>query len=218
LFFVGVGNMGNPMAANLIKAGYKVSVFDVTPGKADNLLVLGATWVESLAEGAAAADVVLASLPGPSQVREVMMGEDGVLAAMKPGTCVIDTSTSAVVTSDPLLVSLSTPSIAAGGTTTVSQVVTIPSGSAAGSHYVWVIADVYNTAGQGVNTSNDKTVKRLRQKVISKLWALCNWRVTTPAMDHMPALATIKATACPWLSPANMLRTRCGWRACGHAP
>ena len=56
LFFIGVGNMGNPMAANLVKAGYAVTVFDVTRAKADNLLALGATWVNSLAEGAAQAD------------------------------------------------------------------------------------------------------------------------------------------------------------------
>ena len=68
LFFIGVGNMGNPMAANLIKAGYAVTVFDVTRDKADNLIALGATWVGSLAEGASQADVVMASLPGPVQV------------------------------------------------------------------------------------------------------------------------------------------------------
>lgn len=96
LFFIGVGNMGNPMAANLVKAGYSVKVFDVTRAKADNLLALGATWVNSLAEGAAQADVVMASLPGPVQVREVMLGEQGVLAHVQPGTTVIDTSTSAV--------------------------------------------------------------------------------------------------------------------------
>ena len=96
LFFIGVGNMGNPMAANLIQAGYPVTVFDVTRSKADNLLQLGAQWADTLAQGAAAADVVMASLPGPAQVREVMLGEGGVLAAMRPGTCVIDTSTSAV--------------------------------------------------------------------------------------------------------------------------
>jgi hypothetical protein len=71
---------------------------------------------------------------------------------------------------------------------------------------------------KGNKTSKDKAVKRLRQKVISKLWALSSWRVTTPAMDHMAALATIKPTACPWLSPTNMFRHPCGWRACGHAP
>ncbi len=96
LFFIGVGNMGNPMAANLVKAGYDVSVFDVSRAKADNLIALGATWADSLAEGAAHADVVMASLPGPVQVREVMLGEHGVLAHVKVGATVIDTSTSAV--------------------------------------------------------------------------------------------------------------------------
>jgi 3-hydroxyisobutyrate dehydrogenase len=96
LFFVGVGNMGNPMAANLIKAGYPVTVFDVSRAKADNLIALGATWVNRLAEGAAHADVVMASLPGPVQVREVMLGEQGVLAHVQAGATVIDTSTSAV--------------------------------------------------------------------------------------------------------------------------
>lgn len=96
LFFIGVGNMGNPMAANLVKAGYSVSVFDVFRAKAENLVALGATWVDSVSEGAAHADVVMASLPGPVQVREVMLGDQGVLAHVKPGATVIDTSTSAV--------------------------------------------------------------------------------------------------------------------------
>jgi 3-hydroxyisobutyrate dehydrogenase-like beta-hydroxyacid dehydrogenase len=96
LFFIGVGNMGNPMAANLVKAGYAVTVFDVSRAKADNLIALGATWGRSVAEGAAQADVVMASLPGPVQVREVMLGGQGVLAHVKAGTTVIDTSTSAV--------------------------------------------------------------------------------------------------------------------------
>jgi len=52
LFFVGVGNMGNPMAANLIKAGYPTTVFDVSKDKANNLIALGAQWADSLAHGA----------------------------------------------------------------------------------------------------------------------------------------------------------------------
>lgn len=96
IFFIGVGNMGNPMAVNLVKAGYEVSVFDVARTKADNLVALGAKWVDSIAAGASQADVVMASLPGPVQVRDVMLGEHGVLAHVKAGTTVIDTSTSAV--------------------------------------------------------------------------------------------------------------------------
>lgn len=96
LFFIGVGNMGNPMAANLLKAGYPLTVHDISPEKAQNLISLGAVWADSIAAGCANADVVMASLPGPSQVREVMLGEHGVLAHANPGASIIDTSTSAV--------------------------------------------------------------------------------------------------------------------------
>ena len=96
LFFIGVGNMGNPMAANLLKAGYPLTVHDISPEKAQNLISLDAVWADSIAAGCANADVVMASLPGPPQVREVMLGEHGVLAHAKPGASIIDTSTSAV--------------------------------------------------------------------------------------------------------------------------
>ena len=96
LFFIGVGNMGNPMAANLLKAGYPLTVHDISPEKAQNLISLGAVWADSIAAGCANADVVMASLPGPPQVREVMLGEHGVLAHAKPGASIIDTSTSDV--------------------------------------------------------------------------------------------------------------------------
>ena len=96
LFFIGVGNMGNPMAANLLKAGYPLTVHDISPEKAQNLISLGAVWADSIAGGCANADVVVASLPGPPQVREVMLGEHGVLAHAQPGASIIDTSTSAV--------------------------------------------------------------------------------------------------------------------------
>ena len=95
LFFVGVGNMGNPMAANLIRAGYSVCVFDKSAEKADNLIRLGARGVASLAEGASQCDVVMTSLPGPPQVREVMLGEQGLMALLPRGTTIIDTTTSA---------------------------------------------------------------------------------------------------------------------------
>ncbi len=96
LAFIGVGNMGNPMAANLVRAGYDVTVLDVVPDKAANLVALGAKQATSIADAVAHADVVMASLPGPPQVRQVMLGEAGVLACAKTGATVIDTSTSAV--------------------------------------------------------------------------------------------------------------------------
>ena len=88
--------MGNPMAVNLVKAGYDVSVFDRITDKTNNLVQLGAQRVATLAEGASHADVVITSLPGPPQVREVMLGEGGIIAAMRSGATIIDTTTSAV--------------------------------------------------------------------------------------------------------------------------
>lgn len=96
IFFIGLGNMGNPMAMNLIKAGHKVSLYDLDASKAQNLISAGARWVNSLAEGAQHADLVMASLPGPPEVRSVMLGSDGVIANLRAGATVIDTSTSAV--------------------------------------------------------------------------------------------------------------------------
>lgn len=96
IFFIGIGNMGNPMAVNLIQAGYPLWVYDLDITKARNLIELGAKWASSVADGCAQADVIMSSLPGPAQVRTVMLGESGVLAHAKLGSTVIDTSTSAV--------------------------------------------------------------------------------------------------------------------------
>lgn len=94
--FIGVGNMGNPMAANLIKAGYSLTVFDLIKDKTNNLVKLGAHLASDMAQAVREANVVMTSLPGPVQVQEVMLGDGGVLAHVRPGTTVIDTSTSSV--------------------------------------------------------------------------------------------------------------------------
>jgi 3-hydroxyisobutyrate dehydrogenase-like beta-hydroxyacid dehydrogenase len=94
--FIGVGNMGNPMAANLLKAGYRVSVFDREPHKAINLVSLGANLAENITQLGQQSQVVICSLPGPLQVKEVMFGSSGLINAMKPGSTIIDTSTSSV--------------------------------------------------------------------------------------------------------------------------
>jgi 3-hydroxyisobutyrate dehydrogenase len=69
IFFIGVGNMGHPMAANLLKAGYPLTVFDRVKDKAMDLLEQGAYWAPSLLQGMAYADVVMSSLTGPIQVQ-----------------------------------------------------------------------------------------------------------------------------------------------------
>jgi len=93
LGFIGVGNMGNPMAANLQKAGHVLQVYDIKREAAQNLLDAGATWVNSPKEAAAGVDYVFLSLPMPADVERVVLSEDGVLAAMKSGGIIVDMST-----------------------------------------------------------------------------------------------------------------------------
>ena len=96
IYFIGLGNMGTPMVTNLLKAGYCVTVFDVAKAKTENLLAAGAKCSQNLFDGLAQCDVVMTSLPGPAQVTEVYLGDDGLLAQAKPGTTFIDTTTSSV--------------------------------------------------------------------------------------------------------------------------
>jgi len=91
--FVGTGNMGNPMAANLLHAGRRLTVHDIRRASAENLLDEGAVWADSPAAVAAAAGVVFVSLPGPADVDEVVPGDHGLLAGAGPGTVIVALST-----------------------------------------------------------------------------------------------------------------------------
>jgi 3-hydroxyisobutyrate dehydrogenase len=94
--FIGLGHMGNPMAANLIRAGYDLTVHDARRATSENLLASGAEWADSPRAAAQAAQVVITSLPGPAQVEVVLLGAEGVLAGLKPGSTWIDMSTNSV--------------------------------------------------------------------------------------------------------------------------
>ena len=91
---IGLGIMGRPMARNLLRAGFELTVHNRTPGKAAELEAEGAAGAASPAEVAGQAGLVITMLPGPDEVRAVMTGEDGVLAGARPGTLVVDMSTS----------------------------------------------------------------------------------------------------------------------------
>ena len=93
---IGLGNLGNPMAVSALSAGYNFVVHSLDKKEADNLLALGANWADNVAEVGARSDVVITVLPGPRQVREIMIGSGGVLDQMRPGTTFIDMSTSSV--------------------------------------------------------------------------------------------------------------------------
>jgi 3-hydroxyisobutyrate dehydrogenase len=91
--FIGLGNMGLPMAQNLIKAGHAVSGFDVSEYSTDRLAADGSTSARSVAAACQDAEIVITMLPAGEQVRQVYLGDDGVLAVAPPGTLLVDSST-----------------------------------------------------------------------------------------------------------------------------
>src|SRR5215831_16917643 len=91
--FVGVGNMGAPMAANLLKAGHQVTGFDIVPRAVEALSAKGGSSAASAAEAASAGEILITMLPAGTQVRSVYLGEAGVLASARKGTLLIDCST-----------------------------------------------------------------------------------------------------------------------------
>lgn len=92
--FIGLGVMGNPMAANLIKSGlHQVRVFDIEAERAVNLVELGARSAESIAELVRGVDLVMTSLPGPKQIDAVAFAEDGLFSHLDSGKAWIDLST-----------------------------------------------------------------------------------------------------------------------------
>jgi 3-hydroxyisobutyrate dehydrogenase len=91
--FIGLGNMGAPMAANLVKAGWQVRAFDLSPDARARAADAGARPAESLAEAVASAEAVVTMLPAGRHVKAVYLGEAGLLAYAPKGALLIDSST-----------------------------------------------------------------------------------------------------------------------------
>ena len=93
LGFIGTGNMGNPMAVNLVKAGHELVVHDIRREAATNLLEMGATWADSPKDAVPGNDIVFTSLPVPRDVEAVVLGENGIMEGASSGTVYVDLST-----------------------------------------------------------------------------------------------------------------------------
>ena len=91
--FIGLGTMGAGMASNLVKAGYELVVHDARKEAAEPFLNNRAVWAESPKELAELVDIAFLSLPGPSEVKEVAGGQDGLIEGMRPGSVIFDLST-----------------------------------------------------------------------------------------------------------------------------
>ena len=92
--WIGTGVMGASMCGHLLRAGFAATVFNRTRAKAEPLLAAGARWADSPKAVAAAADVVFTMVGYPADVRQVILGPDGVLAGCKPGNIIVDMTTS----------------------------------------------------------------------------------------------------------------------------
>lgn len=93
LGFIGTGVMGKPMAANLLRAGYSLSIPSRHQEKSEALIALGAAIVESPQRIAQSSDVIMTMLPDTQAVEQVLFGEQGVFLGLKSGSIVIDMST-----------------------------------------------------------------------------------------------------------------------------
>ncbi len=91
--FIGLGLMGQPMALNLVRAGFAVTVFNRTSSKAEPLQQAGARVAATPAEAARHADVVMTIVSDSAAVEEVVSGKGGILESLRPGSIVIDSST-----------------------------------------------------------------------------------------------------------------------------
>ncbi|MFH2128554.1 MAG: 2-hydroxy-3-oxopropionate reductase [Pseudomonadota bacterium] len=91
--FVGLGIMGLPMAGNLLKAGYELCVYDVVPTAVEQAVAQGATAAASPKEVAQNSEVIITMLPSEAIAEQVILGSDGLIEGMVPGSAVVDMST-----------------------------------------------------------------------------------------------------------------------------
>lgn len=97
--FIGLGIMGKPMSLNIIKAGYNVSVYDVNKEAVETVVQAGAVAASSPKEVGEQSDIIITMVPNAHIVKEVVLGENGIIQGAKEGTVIIDMSSISPVTS-----------------------------------------------------------------------------------------------------------------------
>lgn len=100
--FIGLGHMGHPMAENLLKAGYSLSVYDVVPAAMQALISQGATGHANVVETVKNADVIITMVQTSQQVKDTCLGEHGIFSHVKPNALYIDCSSIDVMSSREL--------------------------------------------------------------------------------------------------------------------
>ncbi|MFA1822858.1 NAD(P)-dependent oxidoreductase [Virgibacillus oceani] len=100
--FIGTGVMGKSMAVNLQEAGFPIAVYTRTKEKAEELIKQGAAWKNTVAELSQSADVIITMVGYPNDVEYVYFGENGILENAKPGTYIVDMTTSKPVLAEKI--------------------------------------------------------------------------------------------------------------------
>lgn len=92
--FIGLGVMGKSMANNILQAGYQLNVFTRTKEKAEDLLKAGAVWKNTVKELAEESDIIITIIGYPQDVEQIYLGDHGLVQSARPGTVLIDMTTS----------------------------------------------------------------------------------------------------------------------------
>ena len=90
--FIGLGIMGKPMAKNLLKAGHELKVHDLVTAAVEELVLAGAVKAQSSAAAARGSDLIITMLPNSPHVKAAVLGENGVLEGLAPGSILVDMS------------------------------------------------------------------------------------------------------------------------------
>lgn len=153
--FIGLGTMGAPMAANLLKQGYEVTVYNRTSAKSEALTEQGATIATTPRDAANAVDTVITMVSDDASIAAVYEGKDGLLAGLQAGTTVIDCSTIS-----PTLVKQLAESIKSLGCTFLDAPVTGSSPAAISGTLVFMVGgdaetlatqtDIFDTLGKKI--------------------------------------------------------------------
>jgi len=93
--FIGTGNIGAPIAGQLLRAGHQLLVHDIRRSAAEPLLASGAEWCDTPATLAAQCEIVATCLPGPKEMEQICLGPSGIVVHLKPGALYIDHTTNA---------------------------------------------------------------------------------------------------------------------------
>ena len=109
--FIGLGIMGKPMSKNLLKAGYPLVVYDIVAAAVDEVVKAGAEKVTSPKDVASKADAVITMLPNSPHGKEVVLGKDGIIETMRPGSILIDMSSIAPLVSREVAAALAAKKI-----------------------------------------------------------------------------------------------------------